>query len=113
MFILQQDDADREGPPYRVDMVSTIASEEVDQKTTFLVCVSGPNDEEQVNTVSEGSKEEKEKLETARRKYLAAVIAAREKPIGESLSMVAECRKQLNSYLKDISPMQDFGTQQL
>ncbi|KAG0569257.1 hypothetical protein M758_6G073400 [Ceratodon purpureus] len=108
---LEQDDADREGPPYRVDMVSTIASEEVDQKTTFLVCVSGPNDEEQVNTVSEGSKEEKEKLELARRKYLAAVIAAREKPIGESLLMVAECRKQLNNYLKDIPAMQDFGTQ--
>lgn len=107
----QQDDTDREGQPYRVDMVSTIASEEVDQKTTFLVCVSGPNDDEQLSTVSEGSKEEKDKLELARRKYLAAVIAAREKPIEESLLMVAECRKQLNNYLKYIPEMQGSVTQ--
>lgn len=113
MLNIQQDDADREGPPYRVDMVSTIASEEVHQKTTFLVCVSGPNDEEQVSTVQEGCNEEQEKLELARRKYLAAVIAAREKPIGESLLMVAECRKQLNNYLKDIPAMQAIGTQLL
>lgn len=104
----QQDDADT---PYRVDMVSTIASEEVEQQTTFLVCVSGPNDEEQLTPVLEGSKEEKEKIELATRKYEAAVIAARERPSGESLMMVAECRKQLNDYLKDALAMQDFGSQ--
>ena len=46
------------------------------QNTTFLVCVSGPNDAEQVNIVLEECKEEKEKLEFVRCKYLASVIAA-------------------------------------
>lgn len=111
LYLQMQEDADREGPPYRVDMVSTISEQEVHQKTTFLVCVSGPNDEEQVNTVSEECKEEKEKLEFVRRKYLASVIAAREKPVGESLLMVAECRRQLNNYLTDIPFMAFFGSE--
>ena len=61
--------------------------------------------------MSEECKEEKEKLEFVRRKYLASVIAAREKPVGESLLMVAECRRQLNNYLTDIPFMAFFGSE--
>ena len=106
-----QDDADREGPPYRVDMVSTISEQEVDQKTTFLVCVSGPNDEEQVSSISEENKEQKETLDMMRRQYLAAVIAAREKPVGESLMMVAECRRQLSHCLAEPHFLHILGPQ--
>ncbi|KAJ7567928.1 hypothetical protein O6H91_01G012300 [Diphasiastrum complanatum] len=40
-----------------------------------------------------------EKLETARRMYLAAILAAREKPGEESIALVAELRLQLQGFL--------------
>lgn len=106
----QQLNTAREGPPHRVDMVSSISSE-ARQKTTFLVSTPAPNGEEQVSSGSEGSKEEKEELELARRKYLAAIMAARQMPLKESLAMVAECRNQLNTFLKDIPTLHCLGAE--
>ncbi|KAH8954220.1 hypothetical protein BDL97_08G068300 [Sphagnum fallax] len=106
----QQDESGRRSPPYRVDMVSTISDQEVDKTTTFLVCVSGPSDEEQLSSMLEYNAE-KEQLELARRQYLAAVIAAREQPVKESFALVVEFRKQLMTYLSDTHLIDPFAAQ--
>eukprot|EP00252_Welwitschia_mirabilis_P017844 TRINITY_DN3971_c0_g1_i1.p1 TRINITY_DN3971_c0_g1~~TRINITY_DN3971_c0_g1_i1.p1 ORF type:complete len:287 (-),score=89.17 TRINITY_DN3971_c0_g1_i1:393-1253(-) len=57
-------------------------------------------EEEEGSAPSYIKREELEEIEQAKRMYLAAVVAARNKPVEESLSLTATLRSQLQQFLK-------------